>query len=217
MELPRISLDQVKRMENGNSSGHIEQVIIQTSLPATPQELSKAPQQPTNTVSPPQTLGDLNLVLRTDSSSSDDSDSDEDDDTTPTPMEIISSNNSSNSSALPEKRRRSQPVKFEPGLIGPKKHNVTRHTPKSVPSKNYTPGKMRGTRCGRCDGCQKEDCGKCVFCKDKPKFGGPGKKKQRCKLRICTNFQHRTGDKVSKLLVSYMYSALLYVVTMKLS
>jgi len=202
MELPRLLLDQGNRKENGNFSGHIHQMTTQTSLASTPHELPKTPQQPANTVSPPQTLGDLNLVLRTDSSSSDDSDSEDDyEDATPTPMEIISSGNSSNSSALPEKRRRNQPVKFEPGFIGPKKHHVTRHAHKPVPSKNYTPGKLRGTRCGRCPGCQKEDCGKCVFCKDKPKFGGPGKKKQRCKLRICTNFQHRTGDKVGRTLV----------------
>lgn len=87
-------------------------------------------------------------------------------------------------------------MKFEPSPIGVKKHHTPRVSPKSFPSKNYTPGKLRGTRCGRCPGCQKEDCGKCVFCKDKPKFGGPGKKKQRCKERICSNFQHRTGDKV---------------------
>ena len=30
-----------------------------------------------------------------------------------------------------------------------------------------------------------EDCGECGFCKDKPKFGGPGTQKQACKLRKC--------------------------------
>ena len=27
-------------------------------------------------------------------------------------------------------------------------------------------------RCGECEGCNREDCGKCVTCLDKPKFGG---------------------------------------------
>lgn len=50
------------------------------------------------------------------------------------------------------------------------------------------PSKRRGRGCGRCVGCVRGDCGKCVYCKDKPKFGGPGRKKQRCMLRVCSNF-----------------------------
>ena len=30
----------------------------------------------------------------------------------------------------------------------------------------------------QCKGCQSVDCGVCVFCKDKKKFGGPGKMKR---------------------------------------
>ena len=48
--------------------------------------------------------------------------------------------------------------------------------------------KRRGRGCGKCEGCQRADCGNCTFCKDKPKFGGPGVKKQRCALRACSNF-----------------------------
>ncbi len=33
--------------------------------------------------------------------------------------------------------------------------------------------------------CQRSDCGTCVFCKDKPKFGGPGKRKQCCEKKKC--------------------------------
>ena len=32
----------------------------------------------------------------------------------------------------------------------------------------------------QCDGCVKPDCGKCGNCKDKKKFGGPGKRKKGC-------------------------------------
>ena len=36
-----------------------------------------------------------------------------------------------------------------------------------------------------CSGCLRKDCGSCKFCHlDKPKLGGPGKKKKRC---ICYN------------------------------
>ena len=36
-----------------------------------------------------------------------------------------------------------------------------------------------------CSGCLRKDCGSCKFCLDKPKFGGPGKKKKRCIKRVC--------------------------------
>ena len=40
-------------------------------------------------------------------------------------------------------------------------------------------------RCGSCSACQCPDCGTCVFCKDKPKFGGPGRRKQCCERKKC--------------------------------
>ena len=40
--------------------------------------------------------------------------------------------------------------------------------------------KMRSARCGQCRGCNSGDCGKCINCVDKPKFGGPGCRKQAC-------------------------------------
>ena len=48
--------------------------------------------------------------------------------------------------------------------------------------------KRRGRGCGGCPGCLRDDCGVCNYCKDKTKFGGPGRKKQRCALRVCSNF-----------------------------
>ncbi len=36
-----------------------------------------------------------------------------------------------------------------------------------------------------CSACTREDCGSCVNCKDKTKFGGKGRKKQRCIYRVC--------------------------------
>ncbi|KAL3789146.1 hypothetical protein HJC23_012235 [Cyclotella cryptica] len=43
----------------------------------------------------------------------------------------------------------------------------------------------RMMRCGECEACTRDDCGKCNFCKDKPKFGGPGRLKQTCELKKC--------------------------------
>ena len=53
--------------------------------------------------------------------------------------------------------------------------------------------RQRRGRCRKCPGCLRNDCGSCVFCKDKPKYGGPGKKKQKCELRVCTNFKYKAG------------------------
>jgi hypothetical protein len=52
-------------------------------------------------------------------------------------------------------------------------------------------------RCGSCDACQQDDCGKCPFCRDKTKFGGPGKKKKACIHRRCT---HDSDSQKPKLL-----------------
>uniref|UniRef100_A0A672M2J6 [histone H3]-lysine(4) N-methyltransferase n=1 Tax=Sinocyclocheilus grahami TaxID=75366 RepID=A0A672M2J6_SINGR len=39
----------------------------------------------------------------------------------------------------------------------------------------------RSRRCGECKGClHEEDCGRCINCLDKPKFGGPNTKRQCC-------------------------------------
>ena len=55
-----------------------------------------------------------------------------------------------------------------------------------VSYKIFIGGKQK--QCGRCEGCNQKDCGKCKFCLDKPKFGGPGKKKKKCINRHCTGY-----------------------------
>jgi len=47
--------------------------------------------------------------------------------------------------------------------------------------------KGKDKRWGECDGCHRDDdCGECVNCLDKKKFGGPGTRKacvlQKCKI-----------------------------------
>ena len=44
---------------------------------------------------------------------------------------------------------------------------------------------MKRKRCGQCEGCSGEDCQVCCFCRDKPKYGGKGVKKQCCIKRTC--------------------------------
>ena len=61
----------------------------------------------------------------------------------------------------------------------------------SVPSKSAgsNRNKMRKRRlaCGHCSPCLREDCGDCSSCRDKPKFGGLNKRKQKCLLKKCQN------------------------------
>jgi len=40
-------------------------------------------------------------------------------------------------------------------------------------------------RCGMCDDCVRQDCGKCQNCLDKPRFGGFGSRKRACSKRKC--------------------------------
>ena len=62
----------------------------------------------------------------------------------------------------------------------------------------------RRKRCGICIGCTSEDCGNCNHCKDKPKFGGPGHKKQCCTQRKCRMMASATDEPVMK-----VYTALI--------
>ena len=46
-------------------------------------------------------------------------------------------------------------------------------------------GKKRVRRCGECTDCKMADCGMCIYCLDKKKYGGPGRKKKCCEKRQC--------------------------------
>mmetsp|Transcript_59856 Transcript_59856/g.133394 ORF Transcript_59856/g.133394 Transcript_59856/m.133394 type:complete len:193 (+) Transcript_59856:48-626(+) len=47
------------------------------------------------------------------------------------------------------------------------------------------PKKRRWTACGSCPACTRRDCGDCINCMDKCKFGGQGIRKQSCVRRRC--------------------------------
>ena len=53
--------------------------------------------------------------------------------------------------------------------------------------------------CGHCNGCQAEDCGICKYCIDNPRFGGPGRKKQCCVTRKCTNMKSTSPNQASEI------------------
>ncbi|XP_072048643.1 uncharacterized protein [Amphiura filiformis] len=73
-----------------------------------------------------------------------------------------------------------------PLTVVPRPH-VTRPTNLSRAVKG-----LRRRRCGECEGCLiPEDCATCINCLDKPKFGGPGTKKQCCIYRRCSSMKHK--------------------------
>ncbi|OCT71111.1 hypothetical protein XELAEV_18038019mg [Xenopus laevis] len=65
--------------------------------------------------------------------------------------------------------------------------------------KAQTKARLRMGRCGVCKGCLvQDDCGKCVNCKDKTKFGGPNTKKQCCVFRQCDAILARRLERAGK-------------------
>ena len=53
-------------------------------------------------------------------------------------------------------------------------------------SNKRTTSKKHSRRCGSCIACLRDDdCKKCRFCKDMPKYGGPGRMRQKCIKRQC--------------------------------
>ena len=65
------------------------------------------------------------------------------------------------------------------------KEMSTRFAPKIISAKKMSRGKLKRSACRQCEKCLREDCGECVNCMDKPKFGGLNKIKQRCMERRC--------------------------------
>jgi hypothetical protein len=65
-------------------------------------------------------------------------------------------------------------------------------TAPATPTSGVVAVTVGGTRkqprgpCMRCSGCITPNCGECKLCKDMVRFGGPGRLKQRCDMRVCT-------------------------------
>ena len=65
--------------------------------------------------------------------------------------------------------------------IGLRKQNVFKLPP---PIEERPKKRARKSRCP-CPKCLHSDCGKCKYCRDKPKFGGLNTLRKRCTMRTC--------------------------------
>ncbi|XP_029359699.1 histone-lysine N-methyltransferase 2B isoform X2 [Echeneis naucrates] len=84
-----------------------------------------------------------------------------------------------------------------PSLSDPKVTKVKK-PPNFVKRKGLGPFGYRSRRCGICKGCNhEEDCGKCMNCLDKPKFGGPNTKRQCCVYKRCDQIEERKARRLS--------------------
>ncbi|KAI3360931.1 hypothetical protein L3Q82_013133, partial [Scortum barcoo] len=84
-----------------------------------------------------------------------------------------------------------------PGLSDPKVIKVKK-PPNFVKRKGLGPFGYRSRRCGVCKGCNhEEDCGRCMNCLDKPKFGGPNTKRQCCVYKKCDQIEERKARRLS--------------------
>ncbi|KAM4651035.1 histone-lysine N-methyltransferase 2B [Discoglossus pictus] len=79
-----------------------------------------------------------------------------------------------------------KPVKTEP-VVAPRRPRPAARS------------KLRMARCGTCTGCSvQDDCGECVNCLDKTKFGGPNTKKQCCMFRKCDLIEARRQQRLAR-------------------
>ncbi|CAG0879254.1 unnamed protein product [Darwinula stevensoni] len=75
-----------------------------------------------------------------------------------------------------ESKVKRKPILRKYGMNGSKSREV---------KKASRSDRRRRVRCKRCIACTRNDCGKCIFCRDMVKFGGPGRMKQSCLERQC--------------------------------
>ena len=135
------------------------------------------------------------------SSSSSDEDDDIEDQVDQVLQSIIPAEQQTSTAATP-KQNRGRPRKNAPSRVPPPAASPVKRPHEEVDDKEENKKKRRGRGCGACPGCVRSDCGTCQYCKDKPKFGGPGKKKQRCSFRVCSNFVSPAGITRSKACVN---------------
>ncbi|XP_045069245.1 histone-lysine N-methyltransferase 2A isoform X2 [Coregonus clupeaformis] len=85
-----------------------------------------------------------------------------------------------------------------PGMPDQKVTKVRKSGAGFAKQKSLGPFGLRSRRCGICKGCNhEEDCGECMNCLDKPKFGGPNTKRQCCIYKRCDQIEDRKARRLS--------------------
>jgi len=109
-------------------------------------------------------------------------------DLTTTPEEVICCPDTASHSPVPEMLGSGLPV-----TSTPKKRGRPRKVAPIVPDKvtiESRKDRRRKSRCQKCPGCLRKDCGVCKNCQDRPKFGGPNRMKQACARKRCSNWRN---------------------------
>nr|XP_027197597.1 uncharacterized protein LOC113791944 [Dermatophagoides pteronyssinus] len=107
--------------------------------------------------------------------------------------ETLNTGASLNESIVPKSIKTNQEIKHsrttDSGVKKSKsKLNLSKKKSNSSSKDDNSPGmnsKFRRMACRVCEGCLQDDCGTCLYCLDKPKFGGNDIKKQKCLKRRC--------------------------------
>lgn len=74
---------------------------------------------------------------------------------------------------------------------------TTSNSSRRLLSESQSHNRKPRVRCGECEPCLREDCGTCVYCLKKKKFGGNGRAKNACKYRRCIHLLNRTPFSLS--------------------
>ena len=104
------------------------------------------------------------------------------DDVEDLPMDESSENNHEGSSLLLPPAPRSDGSGGDFDTSGPSEQSSL--SQKTAPRRK-TSGRIKNWCCLKCANCLADDCGKCINCLDRPKFGGPFIRKQRCLYKKC--------------------------------
>ncbi|OTF70674.1 nuclear receptor-like protein [Euroglyphus maynei] len=103
--------------------------------------------------------------------------------------ETITTGTSLNENLVPKSKKVNHEIKHS--VLNLKNSGVKKSKSKSDSSKKKSKtskgdnSKFRRMACRACEGCLQDDCGTCLYCLDKPKFGGNDIKKQKCLKRRC--------------------------------
>merc|ERR1711892_67182 len=82
---------------------------------------------------------------------------------------------------------------------------------KGIKAKPPMMSRRHKSRCGRCEQCNRPDCGVCLPCKDKVKFGGTGRTRQVCISKRCAHKTVKNMPDAKQPTIDAIYKKTLYI------